>query len=182
MKIIMMLFVIGSFAFSKDCYFNKAHSVCYSVYFNKSLIHKPQHDEIYYSDKNGNIFTFDNLLEVKFKSIGAIFPLLKDLELEFIDKINTETYLFKVEHRRDLFPMITKINKLKTVMEARPHKERRYTKAYILAGQEAEKARVKALTQKAQKNKRNNYSSGTSSGSKSNSSSTPKSFLKGELP
>ncbi|MGB3751613.1 MAG: hypothetical protein WA945_08590 [Arcobacteraceae bacterium] len=182
MKFVILLIILSSFVFSKECYFNKVKDICYYKYFDRSKIHNAKLDELYYVNENGSIYTFDNILEVKFKSIGAIFTILNDYELEFVDKINKETYLFKVEHRRGLFPAISKINKLKTVMTARPHKERRYTKSFILAKQEAKKARLKAVMEKAQNKARNSESKyGIRNNSTQSGSTEKRSFLKGEV-
>jgi len=179
MKAFTLLILISSFLFSKECYFNKVNDICYYKYFDRSTIHNAKSGEIYYVNQNGSIYTFDNILEVKFRSIGAIFTILNDYELEFVDKINKETYLFKVENRKDLFPAISKINKLKTVMTARPHKKRRYTKSYILAKQEAKKARLEAARKKVQSKRRDNKSKYNIPSANSNTEG--KSFLKGEV-
>jgi len=158
MKILLILILFNSFLFSKECYFNKVNEICYYKYFKKSNIHKSKSNEEYYLNETGRIYTFDNVIEVKFNSIGAIFTILNDLELEFVDKIRKEVYLFKVEDRTELFPVISKLNKLKTVMKAQPHKERKYTKAHIKAQQAAKRARFEAVMEKAQKslsNKKN---------------------------
>lgn len=145
-----MLGLISSFVFSKECYFNKVNEICYYKYFKKSNIHESKADEEYYINTIGNIYTFDTKIEVKFNSIGAIFTILNDLELEFVDKIKKEVYLFKVNDRRDLFSTISTLNRLDTVMKAQPHRERKYTKAYIQKKIEAKRARYEAVMEKAQ--------------------------------
>jgi hypothetical protein len=152
MKILLILIFCNSFLFSKECYFNKVNEVCYYKYFKKSNIHKSKLGEEYYLNETGRIYTFDNVIEVKFNSIGAIFTILNDLELEFVDKIRKEVYLFKVEDRTALFPVISKLNKLKTVMKAQPHKERKYTKVYIEAERVAKRARYESVMKKAKNN------------------------------
>jgi len=179
MRSFTLLIIVSSFIFAKECYFNKVNDICYKKYFDRSKIHNAKSDETYYINENGTIYTFDNILEVKFNSIGGIFTILNDYELEFVDKINKETYLFKVSHRRELFPAISKINKLKTVMTARLHKEKRYTKAYILAQKEAKKARLEAAQKKVQSKKRDNKSKYNIPNASGNSEG--KSFLKGEV-
>lgn len=182
MKFVIFLIILSSFLFSKECYFNKINDICYYKYFDRAKIHNAKSDETYYVNENGSIYTFDNILEVKFKSVGAIFTILNDYELEFVDKINKETYLFKVDHRRELFPAISKINKLKTVMTARPHKKRRYTKSFILAKQEAKKARLEAVMEKARKKEKNSKSKyGIQNNSTKSGSTEKRSFLKGEV-
>jgi len=151
MKIFMLLVVLSSFLFSKECYFNKVNKICYYKYFKKSNIHEFKADEEYYINDKDRIYTFDKTIEVRFNSIGAIFTLLNDFELEFVDKIRKEVYLFKVEDRRDLFSTISKLNRLKTVMKAQPHMERKYTKSYIRAKIEAKKARLESVLNKAQR-------------------------------
>ncbi len=155
MKFVMVLIVLSSFLFSKECYFNKVNKICYYKYFKKTNIHKFKADEEYYITSQGSIYTFDKVIEVRFNSIGAIFTILNDLELEFVDKIRKEVYLFKVEDRRDLFTTISTLNKLKTVMKAQPHMKRKYTKSYIRAKQEAKRARLEAVMEKAQDSLKN---------------------------
>jgi len=155
MKFFMILAVFSSFLFSKECYFNKVNEICYYKYFKKSNIHEFKADEEYYINKRDRIYTFDKVIEVRFNSIGAIFTILNDFELEFVDKIRKEVYLFKVEDRRDLFSTISKLNRLKTVMKAQPHMKRKYTRSYIRARIEAKKARLESVLNKAQRSLNN---------------------------
>lgn len=152
MKIFMLLTVLSSFLLSKECYFNKVNEICYYKYFTKSNIHEFKADEEYYITDKDRIYTFDKTIEVKFNSIGGIFTLLNDFELEFVDKIKKEVYLFKVEDKRDLFSTISKLNRLKTVMKAQPHMQRKYTTSYIRAKIEAKKARLASVLNKAERN------------------------------
>ncbi|PIF04022.1 MAG: hypothetical protein CSA86_03690 [Arcobacter sp.] len=168
MKFFIVLFLLNTFLFSKECYFNKVNQICYYRYFDKMSIYQAKADETYYINKKGEIYTFDNLMEVKFNSIGAFFTLRNMFELEFIDKIKKETYLFKVEDKRDLFSILTKLNSLKTVMKAQAHKKRKYTKEYIKKQQDAKKERLESVLKKSKKSKRD-----TTNGSKS--------FLKGNV-
>ncbi|MGB5868160.1 MAG: hypothetical protein WBG69_09850 [Arcobacteraceae bacterium] len=149
MKSIMTVILLFSFSFSKECYFNKVDTVCYYKYFNRANIHKAKDSEEYYVNKNGSIYTFDKTIEVRFNSIGAVFTILSDFELEFIDKINNEIYLFNVQDKRDLFATISKLNRLKTVMKAEPHKQRKYTNSYIQRKLEAKRARFEAVMKEA---------------------------------
>jgi hypothetical protein len=155
MKSIVAFVLIFSFAFSKECYFNKVNEICYYKYFDKSNIYKSKYDENYYENGNGSIYAFDKTIEVKFNSIGAIFIILNDFGLEFVDKIKNETYLFKVADRRALFPTISKLNKLKTIMKAQPHKIRKYTNSYIQRKIDAKRARFEAVMEKADKSLKN---------------------------
>ena len=150
MKIFIMVFILCSFLSAKECYFNKVNNICYYKYFKKSNIDKAKANEEYYSNKKGQIYTFDKIIEVKFNSIGAVFVVLNDFELEFVDKIKKEVYLFKVEDRRDLFPTISKLNRLKTIMKAQPHSVRKYTKAHVQRLLEQKRARFEAVMEKAQ--------------------------------
>lgn len=152
MKILIMMVLFFSSLFSKECYFNKVNEICYYKYFKKSNIYKVKNNEEYYINKNGRIYTFDNIVEVKFNSIGAIFTILNDLELEFVDKIRREVYLFKVEDRNELFSVISKLNRLDTVMKAQPHKTRKYTKAHIEAQKKAKQERLANVLEKTQNN------------------------------
>jgi len=187
MKYIVFLICLSSILFSKECYYNKVNNICYYKYFKKSNIHESKANEEYYVTKNGRIYTFDKTIEVKFNSIGAIFTILNDLELEFVDKIRKEVYLFKVADRRDLFPTISKLNRLKTVMKAQPHSQRKYTKSYIRAQIEAKKARFEAAMKKAKKNIENNKTRPATQQRKNIGFETPeveeskekKSFMKG---
>jgi len=143
--------MLSTFLFSKECYFNKLTDVCYYKYFKKSDIHESKADENYYIDKNERIYTFDDIIEVKFNSIGGVFIILNDFELEFVDKIRKEVYLFKVDNKQELFSIISKLNKLKVIMKAQPHMTRKYTRSAIRAKIEAKKARLQKVLNKAQK-------------------------------
>lgn len=148
-NVLILLFVLVTFSFGKECYFSKVDKVCYYKYFDRAKIYKAKADENYYVNKKGSIYSFDNVIEVKFNSIGGIFTILNDYELEFVDKINKSTYLFKVEDRRDLFPTLSKLNKLDTIMKAQPHRTRKFTNAYIERKKEARKARMEAVIKQA---------------------------------
>ncbi len=151
MKSILIVILLFSFSFSKECYFDKVENICYYKYFNRANIHKAKESEEYYLSKNGSIYTFDKTIEIRFNSIGAMFTILNDFELKFVDKINNEIYLFDVEDRRDLFSTISRLNKLKTIMKAQPHKERKYTNTYIQRKMEAKRARFEAVIKQAEK-------------------------------
>lgn len=148
MKIFMLFIVLNSFVFAKECYFNKVDKICFYKYFNKSSIHDFKADEEYYKSENDRIYTFDKTIEVRFNSIGAIFTILNNFELEFVDKIQKEVYLFKVDDRKNYFSTISRLNRLKTVMKARPHMRRKYTNSYFRAKIEAKKARLNAILNK----------------------------------
>jgi len=152
MKLLIALLMLNSLLFSKECYFNKVKEICYYKYFDTVNIYKVKADENYYINKKGQIYAFDDIIEVKFNSIGAIFTLRNDFELEFVDKIKREVYLFRVEDRRDLFPTISKLNRLKTVMKAQPYKKRKYTKSHIALKKKARKERVARVLEKKQNN------------------------------
>jgi hypothetical protein len=137
--------------FSKECYFNKLKDVCYYKYFKKSDIYESKENENYYIDVNGRIYTFENVVEVKFNSIGGIFTILNDFELEFVDKVGKEVYLFRVDDRKELFSTISKLNRLKTIMKAQPHTKRKYTASVVRAKIEAKKARLARVLDKAEK-------------------------------
>jgi len=192
MKILMSMLILSSFIFAKECYFNKVNTVCYYKYFKKSNIDKAKADEEYYVDKKGKIYTFDKVIEVRFNSIGAVFTLKNDFQLEFVDKIKKDVYLFKVSDRRDLFSTISKINRLKTVMKAQPHRKRKYTKAYVKTELEKKRARFEAVMEKAKSSLNSKKSNNNTNRSSSGSTSGPgfndvgssgkgggKSFLKG---
>lgn len=149
MKFFAIILLLHTFLLAKECYFNKVKNVCYYKYFKKSNIYKAKADEEYYITSNGTIYTFDKTIEVRFNSIGAVFSLINDFELEFVDKIKKETYLFTVAEKSDLFPMISKLNRLSTVMKAQPHQTRKYTKAYVKRKREEKKARYEEALKKA---------------------------------
>lgn len=149
MKIFAIIVLLTTFLFSKECYFNKVNTVCYYKYFKKSNIYAAKADEKYYVTANGNIYTFDKTIEVKFNSIGAVFALVNDFELEFVDKIKNETYLFKVAQRSDLFATISKLNHLDTIMKAQPYQKQKFTKEYVQRKLEEKKARYEEAMKKA---------------------------------
>ena len=149
MKSLLIVFLFITFAFSKECYFNKVDEICYYKYFDRANIYKAKSDENYYIDKYKKIYTFDKTIEIRISSIGAIFTIQNDFGLEFVDKITRSTYLFKVSHSYDLFPTISKLNKLKTVIKAQPHRIRKYTNSYVNKKQEAKKARLEEVLKEA---------------------------------
>ena len=151
MKSVLIIVLLVTFSFAKECYFNKVKEICYYKYFDRANIYQVKEAEDYYVDENSRIYTFDKVLEVRFNSIGAIFTILNDFELEFVDKANKSTYLFKVANKRDLFPTLSRLNRLKTVMKAQPHKIRKYTNTYINRKQEAKRARLAEVLKEAEK-------------------------------
>lgn len=173
-------------ASSRECYMNKVEKICFDKYFDRSFIYKVKDNEEYYIDDSGLIYTFDNVIKVRFKSIGAIFTILNHLELEFVDKKKNEIYLFKVKDRQDLFPTISKLNSIKTIMIAEPYKIRKYTNTFIQRQQEAKRARFEAVMKKAELSKSNKNSEQRST-NKNIGFTIPeeekekKSFLKGNI-
>lgn len=187
MRILFILFLLFTFSFSKECYFNKVRNVCFYKYFDRDSIYKVKANEEYYVTQKGSIYTFDNIIEVRFNSIGAIFTIINDLELEFVDKKNNKLYLFKVNDRRDLFPTISKLNRLDTIMIAEPYKKRKFTNTYVQRKIAAKKARLKAVMEKTEKSKKTESSQTTTNQNigfglgEEEEPKEKKSFLKGNL-
>jgi len=150
-KSILVLILFLSTLYSKECYRTKVEKVCYYKYFNKHNIYKAKADEDYYMDKHHNIYSFSDIIAVRFKSIGGIFEILNSYDVEFYDKIKKDIYLFKVKDKSELFSTVSKLNELTAVMRAYPKKTKKYTKSYMEAVAAAKKARLEEVLRKTQR-------------------------------
>ena len=154
---ITILFSLFSNLIAKECYFNKAKKVCFSKYFDKSKIYEAKDDEDYYISDNGSIYTFTNIIEVRFNSMGAFFTIVNDYNLKFYDKDKKSKYFFKIDNDEfettsleEMFAIVSELNSLKTIMKAQPQKKRKYTKSYMRKKLEEKKRRLEEELERAQ--------------------------------
>ena len=152
MKIFIILTILLSNIFAKECYTNKYNKICYYKYYDRNSIYNAKSSETYYLSKKKNIFAFTDKIEVKFKAFGAILSVLDDFEIEFVDKIK-ESYIFKVKYKDELFSIVSKLNELDTVSKAVPVRTRKYTKDDVAIQAQKKKERLQRALEKSKANK-----------------------------
>jgi hypothetical protein len=150
-KIVLIIILLSLQLVSKECYNSKGTKICYYKYFASSKIDGAKIGERYYIDKNKKIYSFDDIIEVRFKSVGGIFQILNNFEVEFYDKTKSGIYQFKVKDKNELFIIASKINELDSVMKAHPKRVRKFTKEYVLAQKKLKQERFKAAMKRAGK-------------------------------
>lgn len=179
MKIFILFVLTLTSLFGKYCFKDKSSNeiVCYEKYFKRDNIYKSKSDENYYTSKNGNIYAISDKIEIKFNTIGAIISLEKDFEIDFVDKLRDETYIFKARNPYELFSIISNLNRLDAIQKATPQTTKKYTQFEIQRRIEKRKARLKKVMEKSKmREAQNKKSTSSSSGDKK----LPKNFLSGE--
>jgi hypothetical protein len=155
MKYFILFSLLFSSLYASECYTNKYldKTFCFDKYYDRKNIYSPKNDEKYYKTKNGTIYAISNKIKVKFNSSGAILTVLDDYEvdfntndndnigdfrigfnqydLEFLDKIRGDTYIFRVKKPDALFIIVRKLNELSSVKSAEPILKRKFTKTEI---------------------------------------------------
>lgn len=183
MKLFLILTLLSSVVFAKSCYKDKSKNeiVCYYKYFDRTSIYKPKDEETYYIMPNKNIYALSDKIEVKFNAISAILSVIKDFEMDFIDKLKNDTYIFKVRNKSELFSILTNLNDLSAIQKAIPSKERKYTKTEIRIRVQRAKERQKSAYEKSKNKDKRNVGFDQGFGSIGGSDEkTPKNFLSGE--
>jgi hypothetical protein len=151
------MFILLSSLYSKQCYINKYGKVCYFKYFDRKSIYKAKSTEDYYITRAKKIYAFNDKIEVKFKTFGAILTILNDFEIDFLDK-EKETYIFKVRYSSELFSIISRLNKLDIVKKAVPSRVRKKLKIEVYRKIEAERKRLSNVLEKSANDEEKNKS------------------------
>ena len=146
MKYILLLAISFSILLSDACYRDKNKQVCYKRYYDTKSLNKPKYNEKYYTNEKGKIYTFKDKLIVRIKYSGAILSILRNFEVEFEDKIRNNIYLLKVKEPNELLGIITNLNKLDSVMLAKPKIKIKYKKNYYRPESALPKKKKKAST------------------------------------
>ena len=131
MKYIILVAISFSILLSDACYRDKNKQICYKRYYKVKNIKKPMHGEKYYLSKKGTIYTFKDRLIVKIKYSGAILSILRNFEVEFKDKIRHNIYVLKANEPNELLGIITNLNKLDSVLLAKPELKIKRKKGYV---------------------------------------------------
>ena len=155
-KIFLTISLVISIGVAKVCYFNKVKKVCYYKYFATYKIYDAKSNEDYYVSNNRSIYAFTDLIGVRFNTIGAVFDIRNNFDVEFYDKTDKGIYQFKVKDKQDLFAIVSKMNELKSVMKAWPVKKRKYTKQHMAYIKEAKRKRVEQMLKRGEKELKNN--------------------------
>jgi len=178
MKVFIVILILFSSLYSKQCYKNKFNTICYYKYFDRASIYKSKSYETYYLSKKKNIFAFTDKIEVKFKAFGAILSILDNFEIEFVDKIK-ESYIFRVKYPEELFSILSRLNELNTISKAIPVKTRKYTKGDVAIKAQKKKERLQRALEKskAKGSSKSNGTAGKAGTSKMGGPTTPTNFL-----
>ena len=140
-KLIFFLTIIfSSVSIAKQCYSIQHKKICYQRYFKISNINKPTLHTKYYKNIDGEIYSFENNIDLRFKRIGAILIIEDDFNIKFIDKNKKETYLYQVINQNELFSIITNLNNSTYISIAKPIRHRILTKLEYKTLQNAKRA------------------------------------------
>lgn len=127
--------MLFSILFSQTCYRDKNKQICFKRYYDTKNLKKPRYNEKYYLSNKGTIYTFKDKLIVKIKYSGAILSILNDFEVDFFDKIRHNIYILKAREPNELLGIITNLNKLDSVLLAKPELKIKRKKGYIKQNQ-----------------------------------------------
>jgi hypothetical protein len=140
-----------SMLYADYCFKDKGSNeiICYKKYFQRENIYKSKSDENYYLSENGNIYAISDKIEIKFNTIGAIISLEKDFEIDFVDKLRNETYIFKARNPYELFSILSNLNRLDAIQKAVPQTTKKYTQIEVQRRIEQRKARLEKVMEKS---------------------------------
>ncbi len=129
MRYILIFSFIFTSLYAKDCYKDKSldQFVCYYKYYDRANLYDPKDNETYYQTKNGSIYTLSDEIVVNFDAVGLIFSVMKDFDLELIDKKSENSFLFKIKDKDKLFSVIRRLNDLSYIQKVVPQRTRKFT-------------------------------------------------------
>lgn len=150
MKLLLLTIILINISLAKEyCYFANGDQICYKPFKDTKKLKKPIFGEKYYKSPDGNIYRFSDEILVKLKYEGAILYLVENYDIEFVDKKNSTTYIFKVKDKtlsrlsdfddelfeetassKEVLSILTTLNALDAVRSAKPYLKRKYRKSY----------------------------------------------------
>ena len=121
MRYIIVSLILLVNIYAKDCYWNKElkHQICYKRFFQLDKLKHIDKNGLYYK-KNHKVYFFTDTIKIKFNFKGAIFMLLDDFNLKFLDKKLGNLYIFKVSNIHNLFSLLSQLNKQPYIKSAKP--------------------------------------------------------------
>jgi len=131
MKFILLLLLSSTILLGKSCYMTKNSKVCFKRYYAVNNLKNPVKYAEHYISQNGYIYTFTDKFKITLKYSGAILYILDNNEVEFVDTVNQHTHLLKVLNKNELFSIISILNKLDSVISAKPVLNKVYKKGEI---------------------------------------------------
>ena len=127
MRILFFIVFFISTVFAKSCYWIDNTQFCYKRYYDSSQL-KVYHKELRYYIRDNKVYSFEDTIKVRLKFDGALFMLLDDFNLEFIDVGINKVYTFKLKDYDELFSILTNLNNQSYVKDAKPIIRRVYRK------------------------------------------------------
>lgn len=130
MKLIILISILFTSLFSRECYMEKDSKVCFTRYYMVHKLKNPVKYQKHYKSQNGYIYTFKDKLKVTLRYTGAILYIVDNFEVKYYDKINQNTHILQANNPNELFSIITNLNKLDSVIVSSPVLKRVFEKGY----------------------------------------------------
>jgi hypothetical protein len=119
-----------------------SNKVCFKRYYKTKNLKKPVKFTKYYTSSLGYVYNFNDKIKITLKYTGAILYILSNYEVEYDDKVNLNTHILKVINHNELFAIITNLNKLDAIVNAKPVLNRIYRKGYLKPRSNTAKSRT----------------------------------------
>ena len=128
MRKIYIIVLLSIEVFAKSCYWDADHErLCYKRYYSISQLQSYNPDLRYYLH-NDRVYSFKDIIKVRLKYAGALFMLLEDYDLDFLDVTIGKVYTFKVKDMDQLFSILSNLNNQSYIKDAKPIEKRVYRK------------------------------------------------------
>ena len=139
MKSIVLITLLFSSLFSKECYMENNEKVCFERYYALENLQDPVKNKKHYISPKGFVYTLSGELKITLRYVGAIMYILDNYDVEYVDTLNQNTHILKVINPNELFSIITNLNKLDSISKSHPVLNRVYRKGYKKPGTNAAK-------------------------------------------
>lgn len=120
MRFFLILLILSSAAFSKECYWDKKKHVCFKRFYNIQQLENPNPNKKYYTIDGNTIYTFTGKIKLKLKYSGAIMYLLDNYSIDILESKDNMQYILKAKHPNEHLSITTSLNNRDCVMSAKP--------------------------------------------------------------
>lgn len=130
MKQILLIILLFSSLYSKECYIENSKKICFKRYYALENLQDPVKNKKHYISPKGFVYTLSGELKITLRYVGAIMYILDNYEVEYVDTLNQSTHILKSINPNELFSIITNLNKLDSISKSHPVLNRVYRKGY----------------------------------------------------
>ena len=107
MKSILLIILLFSSLYSKECYIENNEKVCFKRYYALENLQDPDKYKKHYTSPKGFVYTLTGEVKISLRYVGAIMYILDNYEVEYVDTLNQSTHILKAINPNELFSIIT---------------------------------------------------------------------------